>query len=133
MTRSENEPLLTTSAIVYAAGALPLLFAPAEILVALGGERSALAETLLQLVAGLLFGFAMLNWMSRNGRVGGIYNRPLVVANFAQAAIVTATLARVLPGSGAPWIAWAALAIWLPVGLGFLAKLFRGPHFQEGA
>lgn len=131
MARSGNEPLLTASAIVYAAGALPLLFAPAEILVGLGGERSALAETLLQLVAGLLFGFAMLNWMSRAGRVGGIYNRPLVVANFAQAAIVTATLARTVPGAGAGWPGWAALIVWAALGLGFTAKLFSTPA-REG-
>lgn len=126
------DPLMTASAVVYAAAALPLLFAPAEILAWTGGERSATVEALLQLVAGLLFGFAMLNWTSRHGRAGGIYNRPLVVANFAQAAILTATLVRVLPGSGAHWIAWAALALWVPVGLGFLAKLFRGPYPQRG-
>jgi len=119
-------PLLTASALVYAADALPLLFAPAEILSWLGGERSAAVETLLQLLAGGLFGFAMLNWTSRHGRVGGIYNRPLVVANFAQAAIVTATLARAVPAAGDAR-AWVLLAVWAALGLGFAAKLFGSP------
>jgi hypothetical protein len=125
-------PLLTASALVYAAGALPLLFAPAEVLAWLGGERSATTETLLQLIAGGLFGFAMLNWMSRHGRVGGIYNRPLVVANFAQTAIVTATLARAAPAAG-DVRGWVLLAVWTALGLGFAAKLFGSPKSRSEA
>jgi hypothetical protein len=38
---------------------------------------------LLQILGALCFGFAMLNWMSKESVIGGIYSRPLVLANLS--------------------------------------------------
>jgi len=128
VTKPRHEPLLTASAIVYLVAAVGLLFAPEEILDRVGASSSRFDQTLLQLVAAALFGFFMLNWMNRGSRIGGIYGRPVVVANFAHAAIATAMLVRVVPGSPARGPAWGVLAVYALLAVAFGWKLFHKPR-----
>ncbi|MCK6607649.1 MAG: hypothetical protein L6Q46_05005 [Flavobacterium sp.] len=39
--------------------------------------------TLIQILGALYFSFGVLNWMAKSSLVGGIYNRPIVLANLA--------------------------------------------------
>ncbi len=82
-----NRPsvLLVVSAVLYFAVALPLLFAPEELLTFAGAPTSILDRTLLQVIGSAIFGFAMLNWLNRYARVGGIFGRPVVASNLAHA------------------------------------------------
>ncbi len=75
--------LLTLSAIGYFVGAVALVFAPQETAAALGASAGPGQAVLLQVVGSALLGFAMLNWSSRHSRLGGIYGRPLLLANLA--------------------------------------------------
>ncbi len=88
-------PLLLGSAVLYFAAALPLLFAPDELLSYAGAAPSALDSVLLQVIGSAIFGFAMLNWMNRFGPIGGIYGRPVVIANFSHAAIAALSLGHI--------------------------------------
>ncbi len=54
-----------------------------ELLRAAGVEPIRLLAVLVELHAGVLFGFAMVNWMSRGSLIGGINNRPVAVGNAA--------------------------------------------------
>jgi hypothetical protein len=123
---SKTNPLLALSAIAYGAGALPLLFMPEELMMAVGAESTPVGATLLQLLAGALFGFAMLNWMSRHSRLGGIFGRPLVLANFAQAAVAVPALARIVLAGDQSLPLVVALGIYGLLLIAFGAKLF-GP------
>jgi hypothetical protein len=123
---SKTNPLLALSAIAYSAGALPLLFMPEELMTAVGAESTPVGATLLQLLAGALFGFAMLNWMSRHSRLGGIFGRPLVLANFAQAAVAVPALARIVLAGDHSLPLVVALGIYGLLLIAFGAKLF-GP------
>jgi hypothetical protein len=38
---------------------------------------------ILQLTGALYFGFALLNWTAKGNLIGGIYSKPVAVANFA--------------------------------------------------
>ncbi len=87
--------LLVVSAILYGAGALPLLFAPDELLAFAGAPPSALDAALLQVLGSALFGFAMLNWISRYSRIEGIFGRPLLIANLAHTASAALLLGHV--------------------------------------
>lgn len=87
--------LLTVSAIVFFAAALPLLFAPDELTRLADGSISRAAQPLLQLVGCGLFGFALLNWMSRYSRTDGIFGRPLVMANLGHTASAALLLGHV--------------------------------------
>jgi hypothetical protein len=42
---------------------------------------------MIQVLGALLLGFAALNWMNRGARIGGIYGRPVSMANFSHFAI----------------------------------------------
>ena len=37
---------------------------------------------ILQVLGAFYFAFAMLNWMAKGASIGGIYNRPIAIANF---------------------------------------------------
>ena len=88
-------PLLVISAVIYFAAALPLLFAPEELLTVAGVSTSILDMTLLQIIGSGIFGFAMLNWLNRYARVGGIFGRPVVAGNLAHAGTAALLLGRI--------------------------------------
>lgn len=121
-------PLLVAAAILYFAAALPLLFAPEELLGWLGGAGSSVDPALLQVLAGAVFGFAILDWMSRYTKIGGIYGRPLVLANFIHAAIAALSLARASFGGSASPALWVGLALYAVLAAAFGAKLFLAPR-----
>lgn len=120
-------PLLLGSAVLYFAAALPLLFAPEELLRYAGAAPSTLDTALLQVIGSAIFGFAMLNWMNRYGVVGGIYGRPVVLANFTHAATAALLLGHI--ATRAPFSAplTAVLAVYGVLALAFGAKLFIAP------
>lgn len=78
--------LLTATAVVHAALAIWALFLPNEI--ARGLELGAGASVPIQLVGAGLWAFAALNWTGRGAIYGGIYGRPIVVANFVLGVVV---------------------------------------------
>lgn len=90
--------LLTAAAAVDLLVALPLLFAPVEVLRALGAGPSRLEPLLAQLLATALFGLGLLNWTSRHSTIGGIHGRPLVVSNLAHSFAAAMTLGRFVSG-----------------------------------
>ena len=105
------------SAAVYFIASLALLFLPAEIVTRTGMEAS---PVLLQLISGGLYGFAMLNWMLRYSTIGGIYHRPVIVANLGHAVIGSMSLLR----AGGGWPVVVVAAIYALIAIGFGRKLF---------
>ena len=75
--------IMTISAVFLALAGISLTFFPNEIAnqVGLGSEKP--SQLLIQILGALYFGFAMLNWMAKGSIIGGIYNKPLVIANLS--------------------------------------------------
>ena len=73
--------LMTASAFFLVIVGILLSFLPQEALHLIGKEDD--LSFILQLCGALLFGFGMLNWMVKGSLIGGIYNKGVVVANFA--------------------------------------------------
>jgi len=73
--------LMTVSAFFLVIVGILLSFLPQEALHLIGKEDD--LSFILQLCGALLFGFGMLNWMVKGSLIGGIYNKGVVVANFA--------------------------------------------------
>lgn len=97
--------ILTSSAIVLFVVGGASLFAPDELARALDPSASRALAVIIQLVGSGFLGFALINWMSRRNRIGGIYARPLGMGNlmlFATAALTLgrATAAEKFPASG---------------------------------
>lgn len=82
MTKRMTRILMLASSIWYAAVSVPLVFASGLFNVLLSND-SVDASLPVQLFAGAFFGFAMLNYMARGNLIGGIYSRPVAIANFS--------------------------------------------------
>ena len=74
---------MTACAVLLAIIGLSLSFFSAELASLIDINMSKPLELLVQLLGALYFGFAMLNWMAKGSAIGGIYNRPMALANFA--------------------------------------------------
>jgi ATP/ADP translocase len=116
--------LLSASALVMGAMGVAGSFMPHEILRAMGAVPAGMLPLLVQLLAALLFAFAMVNWLARGSLIGGIYNRPVAVGNVAHFTIGALALVKAsLAGEGnlVLTIVYAVFAI------GFGMVLFRSP------
>lgn len=73
--------VLTLTAILFGVMGIGLSFLPEETTVFFEGQATPTFVLSLQLLGSFYLGMGMFNWMSRHSIVGGIYNKPLVIAN----------------------------------------------------
>lgn len=73
--------IMTVSAIFLAAIGITLSFAPESFTSLMGIANSSILQILTQLLGAMYCGFAILNWMAKGAIIGGIYNRPISIAN----------------------------------------------------
>lgn len=73
--------IMTACAIILGAAGLLLTFAPDVAIASLDIESNKASVWMMQILGALYFAFAMLNWMNKKSPIGGIYNRPVAVAN----------------------------------------------------
>lgn len=120
-----TELLLTASAVALIALGLAATFAPAEIAAFLrvSGSHAALP---FQLLGAQCFGLGLANWSARKSLLGGIYGRPILLANTLHFVIAGMALGKLAIGGAleAPLLVFAAA--YTVFALGFLAVLF-GP------
>ncbi|MEW5930611.1 MAG: hypothetical protein AB1941_24390 [Gemmatimonadota bacterium] len=119
------------SAALLLAGGLTLLFAPDAVLPRLVPGFPPEGAWLGQLLAAALLALAALDWLSRRALLGGIYGRPVVLANVAFYFIAALSLLRHILERGAPVAIWAVA---VPVAIlaavyGWL--LLRGPAERD--
>jgi len=119
--------LMSLSALVMGVAGVSLSFLPQEILTYFGISPEGLAPLFLQVVGALYAGIAMMNWMTREAIIGGIYNRPIAMANMMNYTIGAAALLkglRMVPLS-TPFICtfgvYALFSVW------FGLVMFRHP------
>jgi hypothetical protein len=98
--------ILSFSAVFLFVAGGAALFAPQEI-AGLAGVGAFGLPLAIQLIGSGLLGFAILDWMSRRNRIGGIYARPISMGNL----LLFATAALTVGKAGAE----AHLAFWLMV------------------
>lgn len=87
---------MTLSAVFLGIVGLVLTFLPKEILEYTQVEINPMSFLILQVLGSLYLGFAMLNWMTKNNLIGGIYNKPLVVGNLAHFFISSFALIKIV-------------------------------------
>jgi hypothetical protein len=90
--------LMGASALAMGVWGLILSFLPQEALSFAGLSPDGLLPMLVQVAGAMYLGFAMMNWMAKDSLTGGIYNRPIVMANVlhfvaAALALIKAALA----------------------------------------
>ncbi len=108
---------LSSAAFLVAIG-LALTFMPQELLAQVGERATGPVVLLAQLTGAMALAFAWLDWLARNQRIGGIYQRPLVLANLLHFMMGSLTLLRLSTagdlGSYAfvLLVPYAVLALW---------------------
>ena len=119
------------SAVVLLLGGLALLFAPDVILPLLVPPFPAGAAWLGQLLAAAWLALAALDWLGQGALLGGIYGRPVVVANAALYFITAVVLLKVVARGRAHAALWllVVLAVIFAGVYGWL--LFRGPFERD--
>lgn len=110
--------ILTASAVLLFLIGAAALFAPEEAGTILFGGASPGQAIAFQLAAAGLLGFAVMNWMSRRNRIGGIYARPLGLGNLRLFAVDSLSIGR---GAASGALPTAALALAALLGLAALA------------
>lgn len=108
-------------------GGVALLFASDDILPLLAPGFPPAAAWLGQLLGAAWLGVAALNWLHRSTLLGGIYGRPVVLANFVLYFISALSLARILLRAAAPQTLWAVLVALAALAAVYGALLVRGP------
>ena len=122
-----SSALSRISALVLLLGGLALLFAPDVLLPALAPGFPPGAAWLGQLLAAAWLGVAALNWLQRAAVLGGIYGRPVVLANGALYLVSALSLLRALLGGAAPLVVWLVCAPAALLAVAYWALLLRGP------
>lgn len=119
---------MATSAILLGLIGIILSFLPLEILKFFDLETSKTLQLLLQILGALYFSFAMLNWTAKASRIGGIYNRPIAVANFAHFMIGGLALVKAVFSIPAlPEATWIFTFMYVVFAVFFGVILFRNP------
>ena len=125
--------IMALSALLLALVGLAFTFFGAELAVFTGTGLSVTFQLILQLLGALYVGFAMLNWMAKGSAIGGIYNRPIAIANFAHFFIGGMALLKVVfnhPGVS-PAI-WALALVYLLFAFLFgYIVFFRSPVTKQ--
>ena len=120
--------IMTASSLVLGLTGVILTFIPDEILNYLDLETSLPLLLQIQISGALYFSFAMLNWMSRKSIVGGIYNKPIALANFIHFVIGSLALIKALMAKpGLPYSILGIASIYTVFAISFAFINFRNP------
>lgn len=124
--------IMTAAAIVTGTAGVAFTFLPAEILSYAGLEISTALLLVLQILGALYFAFAMLNWMTKTSIIGGIYNRPIAVANFTHFFIgATALLKGIIANPSLSYGIWAIAIVYVIFAILFGSIFFRSPSVKK--
>jgi hypothetical protein len=97
-----SRPILTLAALLLFVLGLVIDFMPQETAVVLGLQDSPTLTVLIQSLAAALLGMGLLNWFSKTNPMGGIYSRPLGLANMLLFGVSAITLVRASLRSAMP-------------------------------
>ena len=85
---------MTTTSLVLGLAGIVALFAPESVLAMLGATITKPLSVLVQVIGTLYFSIALMNWTAKDSIIGGIYARPVSLANFAHFFSGTLVLAK---------------------------------------
>ncbi|MGB5320854.1 hypothetical protein [Lutimonas sp.] len=126
-----TKTLMTMSAIFLGIGGVLLSFLPQEALHLIGKEDD--LSFILQICGALFLGFAMLNWMVKSSLIGGIYNKGIVVANFAHFFIGSSVLVKQYAKNTDMSYLLILGIIYSIFAIGFGYLLFNGPKLSNNS
>ena len=107
---------------------ISLIFLPKEILDYLELSVSETLQLLMQIIGSFYFAFAILNWMSKGSIIGGIYNRPIAMANLTHFVIAGLALIKgIVANPSLSYVIWSIAIIYSMFAIFFGIVAFRHP------
>jgi len=85
---------MVASSLFLGLAGLSALFAPEESLTIMSPSQTSPLPVFVQLLGVLYLSFALMNWTAKNNIIGGIYLRPITIANFAHFSMGALTLLK---------------------------------------
>ena len=123
-----TKSLMTISAMILALIGISLIFLPKEILDYLELSVSETLQLLMQTIGSFYFAFAILNWMSKGSIIGGIYNRPIAMANLTHFVIAGLALIKgILANPSLSYVIWSIAIIYSIFAILYGIVAFRHP------
>lgn len=120
--------VMTLSSVTLGTAGILLTFMPEILLSQLSIEPNKPVLFLMQILGALYFAFGMLNWMTKTSLIGGIYNRPIAVANFTHFFIAGLALTKgLISNPNSSYIIWTAGVIYFVFGILFGIIVYRHP------
>ena len=120
--------IMTLRAIIMGATGIILSFASDYIISFLNLGTDLITLLFFQILGALYFGFAMLNWMNKGRPIGGIYNRPVAVANLCHFGIAGLALIKgAISNPDLPISIWCVAIVYIVLGIAFGIILFQQP------
>ncbi len=122
---------MITSSLALGLAGVAALFAPSELLRALGAPAAEPLPVLIQLLGGIYIAFAITNWTAKDNMIGGIYSRPISFGNCVHFLMGSLVLGKQQFSNGVsmPLIAvliaytiFAICFIWLVFGVGHIGS-----------
>jgi hypothetical protein len=121
--------LMTFSAVVLGVAGLILSFVPEEVASYINATGA--GAIALQMLGAVFIGFAMLNWTAKANLIGGIYSKPVAIANFTHFTIGALALVKLLIKNTNPTYLLVASLVYSILALLFGYILFSGPSFKK--
>jgi len=121
--------LMSLSAVVMGITGIVLSFFPQEFASFFNMAGSNII--LLQVLGGLYFGFAMLNWAAKANLTGGIYSRPVTIGNLTHFVIVGLALLKFGTGNTANKYIWIAVILYAIFAILFGIVFFTNPVMKN--
>lgn len=124
--------ILAASAVVLGMAGMMLTFIPDETINYLNLQPSVITLILMQIMGALYFAFAMLNWMSKSSPIGGIYNKPIAMANFMHFLIGAIALVKmIISNSDLPYAVWIVAGGYTIFAIAFSLINFSSPALLD--
>lgn len=123
--------LMAISAVMLGATGIMLTFIPQEVSRYLNMTDS--TPILFQMLGALYVGFAMLNWTAKGNLIGGIYSKPVAIANFTHFFIGGLTLIKLVLHHTNWTCIWVCAILYLLFALLFGYVLFNNPSSTNKA
>lgn len=118
---------MTANALILGALGMALSFLPQEMANVLQLQSDPI---LLQLLGAGYMGFAMLNWMNKEKILGGIYGRPIVMANFAHFMIGGLALVKMVMKESSATTLLILTGVYVVFGVAFAFMVFKHPKIN---
>jgi len=107
---------------------ISLILLPNEILDYFELSVSETLQLLMQIIGSLYFALAILNWMSKESLIGGIYGRPIAMANLTHFVIAGLALIKgILANPSLSYVIWSIAIIYSIFAILFGIVAFKHP------